>query len=76
VALPERGKRGGARTLLAYRLSDRAFFVYGFAKNERDNIDEKELKALKQLALSLLGWTSGQLAHALREGKLIEVNHD
>jgi hypothetical protein len=50
--------------------------VYGFAKNERDNIDEKELKALKQLALSLLGWTSEQLAHALREGKLIKVNHD
>jgi len=76
VALPGRGKRGGARTLLTYRLGDRAFFVYGFAKSERDNIDEKELKALKQLALSLLGWTSEQLAHALREGKLIKVNHD
>lgn len=46
VALPGRGKSGGARTLLAYRLGDRAFFVYGFAKNERDNIDDKELKAL------------------------------
>jgi hypothetical protein len=32
VALPGRGKSGGARTLLAYRLGDRAFFVYGFAK--------------------------------------------
>lgn len=74
VALPGRGKSGGARTLLAYRLGDRAFFVYGFAKNERDNIDDKELKALKQLASSLLGWTAQQLAHALREGKLLQVN--
>lgn len=76
VALPGRGKSSGARTLLAYRLGDRAFFVYGFAKNERDNIDGKELKALKQLAAIQLGLTPAELAHALREGKLIEVNHD
>lgn len=76
VALPGRGKSGGARTLLAYRLGDRAFFVYGFAKNERDNIDDKELKALKQLAAIQLGLTPKELAHALREGKLIEVHHD
>jgi hypothetical protein len=74
--LPGRGKSGGARTLLAYRLRERAFFVYGFAKNERDKIDDKELRALKQLASSLLGWTAQQLAHALHEGKLLQVNPD
>lgn len=36
IALPGRGKRGGARSLVAYRLGDCAFFVYGFAKNERE----------------------------------------
>lgn len=76
VALPGRGKSGGARTLLAYRSGKRAFFLYGFAKNERDNIDDKELKALKQLAVVLLGLGSTELAHALTEGKLIEVNND
>lgn len=76
VSLAGRGKRGGARTLLAYRQGDRAFFVYGFAKNERDNIDAKELRALKQLATIQLGWTEDQLAHALHESILIEVKHD
>jgi hypothetical protein len=77
VALPGRGKSAGARTLLAYRMGDCAFFVYGFAKNERDNIDDKELKALKQLAAIQLGLNQAQLAHALIEGKLIKVNnHD
>lgn len=76
VALPGCGKSSGARTLLAHRLGDRAFFVYGFAKNERDNIDDKELKALKQLASSLLGWTAQQLAYALHQGKLLQVNPD
>lgn len=41
--LEGRGKRGCARTLLAYRQGDKAFFVYGFTKNERDNIDASEL---------------------------------
>ena len=77
VALPGRGKSGGARTLLAWRIGDRAFFVYGFAKNERDNIDDKELKALKQLAAIQLALNATQLEHALTAGTLIEVNdHD
>ena len=73
VALPGRGKSGGARTLLAYRRGDRAFFVYGFAKNERDNIDDKELKALKKTAAIQLGLSEAQLAQALAAKKLIEV---
>jgi hypothetical protein len=76
VALPGRGKSGGARSLLAYRQADRAFFIYGFAKNERDNIDAKELKALQLLAASYLDLDMAQLNHAVREGKLIEVNGD
>ena len=77
VALQGRGKRGGARTLLAYRIGKKAFFMYGFAKNELDNIDSKELKALKQLAAIQLGWNEEQLALALQHGKLFEVtDHD
>lgn len=51
-------------------------FLYGYAKNERDNIDAQELKALKRLAAEMLGWTEAQLDAALAQGKLIEVaNH-
>lgn len=76
VGLPGRGKRGGARTLLAFRIGNRAVFLYGYAKNERDNIDAQELKALKRLAAEVLGWTEAQLDVALTQGKLIEVaNH-
>lgn len=73
VALSGRGKRGGARTLLAYRLHDRAFFVYGFAKNERDNISDRELRALKRLAAIYLGFDTTQLRQAKLEEELIEV---
>jgi hypothetical protein len=48
VALPGRGKRGSSRTLVAYQQADKAFFVYGFAKNERANISAKQLNALSR----------------------------
>jgi hypothetical protein len=44
VALDGRGKSAGVRTLLAFKLNDIAFFLYGFAKNQQSNITDKELK--------------------------------
>jgi len=76
VALPGRGKRGGTRTLVIYQKANKAFFVYGFAKNERTNISIKQLKALRLLATQLLGYTSPTLAKAMKAGELIEVNKD
>lgn len=76
VGLNGRGKRGGVRTLIAFRLEDNAFFLYGFAKNERANISTKELKALRLLAGELLGYTDKALNKAIRAGELIEVMSD
>jgi len=76
VALPGRGKRGSLRTLVAFKLEDKAFFIYGFAKNERANINKKELKALKLLAEQLLSYTHAALAKAAKAGELIEVIND
>lgn len=76
VPLPGHGKRGGLRTLVAFRLDDKAFFIYGFAKNERANIGQKELKALKLLAGELLRLDPGALRKAIDAGELIEVTGD
>lgn len=76
VALPGHGKRGGLRTLVAFQLDDRAFFIYGFAKNERANISQKELKALKLLAAELLSYSPAALMKAMKAGELIEVHDD
>lgn len=76
VALPGRGKHGGGRTLVAFRDGDRAFFMYGFAKNERANVTQKELKALRTLAQVLLGYGRAELEKAVQAGELIEVVDD
>jgi hypothetical protein len=73
VALPGRGKRGSSRLLIATNKQDRWFFVFGFEKNERGNISEVELKALRELAGHLLARTSGELDEAVREGVLREI---
>ena len=76
VAVGGRGKSGGVRTLLAYRMADKAFFVYGFAKNARANIMADELKALKRLARELLAYNEKQLHEAVKYGELIEVENN
>ena len=73
VSLPGRGKRGSTRTLIAFKQGDKAFFIHGFAKNERTNVSDKELRALKSLAKELLNYTAPALAKATKAGELIEI---
>lgn len=74
IALPGRGKSGSTRTLLATNRNDRWIFMYGFEKNERTNISDKERDALRMMAKDLLGLTDGQLQEAVADGTLMEVN--
>ncbi len=76
IARTGQGKRSGFRTLIATNRGDQWFFVFGFPKNERSNIDKNEEEALKQLAFELLSLTSGALDTAKQDDELIEVNCD
>ena len=76
VALPGRGKSGGARTLVATNKGSRWFFVFGFEKNDRANISDSELEALQDLAKDLLVRTGSQLDLAVQEHALEEICHD
>lgn len=76
IAFPGRGKRGSARTLIAYKNDERAFFIFGFSKNERANIDSNELRALKLMAKTLLGKSNAKLKKDLNAKILIEVTPD
>ena len=73
IALPGQGKRGGARTIVATKMAGRWFFLYGFGKNERANIDKDELKVFQEVAKELLGFDHRQLATALAAGEIVEV---
>src|SRR5438270_9418047 len=74
IARSGQGKSGALRTIIVFRLRERAIFVYGFAKNERDNIESDELIALKKLASELLAYDDRAIEKALASGALLEVN--
>ena len=74
IGLHGRGKSSSIRTLLAFNEGERAFFIYGFAKNELGNINEHELKVLKAYARELLGYSIVALENATRTKILIKVN--
>ena len=75
IAMPGRGKSGGSRTLVATNRGARWFFVFGFEKNARDNINADELAALKKLARDLLKLNDSQLDEAAAVGALQEICH-
>jgi hypothetical protein len=76
IARPGGGKSGGFRALILIRLGTRAFFIDGFAKNDRDNIRDDELEALRKLAGELLNYDDAALARILATEFFTEVMCD
>ena len=64
------------RVVVATNLGSRWFFVYGFEKNERANIDDRELAAFQQLAGVLLRLDGSWLASERELGNLTEICHE
>jgi|SRR5580658_7281358 hypothetical protein len=74
VARPGGGKSGGFRTIIVFRIGDHAFFVYGYAKNERANIRNDELVEFRRLASILFAYGDDAISAAIAAGELFEVN--
>lgn len=79
VPLAGRGKRAGARTIVAIKIatnvSSNAFLLYGYPKNKRDTITHEEESAFKKLAEQYFGMTAAAINRLLKQGELIEVQH-
>ena len=73
IARAGAGKSGGYRTLIAVRAQDRAIYLYGYAKNDRENISKTELSALRLLAADLLANTEKELKASVKSGALVEI---
>ena len=75
IAIGNRGKSHGVRTIVATKLSTHWFFIFGFEKNERANINNVELAYLQKTAKLLLESTSSKIEKLLNDKILIEVKH-
>lgn len=52
-----------------------AFFLFGFAKNERENIEDDELRTFRDVAAQFLKNDDAALNAAVSEGKLQEIEN-
>ena len=75
VAREGQGRSGGYRMLVAYRAEGRAVFLYGFAKNEQDNIEPDELVSLRDIATAWLNADAERIRGAIEARELQEVEH-
>ena len=75
IARPGGGKSGGFRTIILFRTAERAVFIYGFRKNERNNIRDDELTEFRRLATVMPAYSDCELATAIESGALIEVTN-
>jgi hypothetical protein len=73
VARVGEGRSGGFRTLIAFKTVERSVFMLGFAKSDQDNIDDRELKALRKAAGEMLSWSERQVAAMVASGAWTEV---
>jgi len=73
IARPGQGKSKGYRTIILFRRGAKAFFIYGFPKSQRANINDDEEEQFKEAAKHVLSLMEEQLSELLKRGDFVEV---
>lgn len=76
IARPGQGKSKGYRAIILFRRGTKAFFMYGFSKSQRANIDDDETRQFKEAAKHVLALTDRQLDELLKRGDFVEVKSE
>ena len=76
IARPNEGKSGGYRAIILYRQGDKAFFIYGFRKSERENINEVEERTFKELAKLTFTFPDDELEKLIKAGAYKEIKYN
>lgn len=73
VSRPHSGKSSSFRTIIVYKENDKAIFLYGFGKNEKDNISQTELEYFKKLGKDLISLNKDQLRKSIEQQILFDL---
>jgi hypothetical protein len=74
VARPGQGKRGGYRTIIAYRARERSVFLFGFAKSARADLKPDEQADLARIGARWLKASEQEIEAAIANVELKEVD--
>ena len=67
------GKSSGFRTIVVYKENEKVIFLYGFGKNEKENISKKELLYFKKLGNDFLALDENQIKQLIETKSLFEI---
>ena len=67
------GKSSGFRTIIVYKENERAVFLYGFGKNEKENITKTELHYFKKLGNDFLALSSDDIKQLIENMSLFKI---
>lgn len=70
VAKNGQGRNGGFRTILIFKKGKRSLFIYGFEKNDQDNIDKGTLADYKKFAVTFLNYTDDDINRLVNNGTI------
>ncbi|MFZ4806841.1 MAG: type II toxin-antitoxin system RelE/ParE family toxin [Hyphomicrobiaceae bacterium] len=73
VARKGQGRRGGFRTIVAYRAAERSVFMFGFANSRQANLSAADERDLADFGALLLGLGDAAIETMLMGDELKEV---
>ena len=73
IARKGQGRSGGYRMMIAFRSADFSVFLFGFAKSDEANVDDKQLAFLRGLTATWLSADATKIKAAVEQGFLMEV---
>jgi len=76
VASEGSGKSSSFRTIVVYRKEDRVVMVYGFMKQEQENLSTNELKSFKTLAKDILNLSIEELQQAVEKSVFVKIGEN
>ncbi len=75
VARQGKGKRGGYRTIIAYRTRGRAIFLFGYAKSDKADLSPDEIEDLVEIGASWLNAIEQEIEEAVADERLKEIQY-
>jgi hypothetical protein len=72
IARSGKGKSGAYRSIIFFKQSELAFFVYGYEKSAKSNITRSELDGFKRLSKIMLSMTKEQIDMEIKAGRYLE----
>ena len=76
ISLGSRGKRGGGRVLVCFKREQLCIFIYGYCKNELENLSTNEINAFKAISKALAQFSNKERTEREQEGSLIRVKYE